>query len=291
MSILIDHSTSILVQGLTGRQGNFQARRMQQYGAQIVAGVTPGKGGTQTLGVKVFDTVAEASADRQIDATMIMVPAQFAANAIMEAAAAEIPLIVCITEHVPVHDMIKVREYVKIQGCQLLGPNCPGLICPGQSKIGIMPNHVFKSGTTGIVSRSGTLTYEVAFALTNKGIGQSTVVGIGGDPVKGLDFVDILKMFNADPQTENIVLLGEIGGTDEQKAAQYVQEHVKKPVLGLIAGISAPPGRRMGHAGAIVSGGVDTSAAAKIEALEACGFKVAAHPEQIADLIPLKENN
>ena len=285
MSILIDQSTRILVQGLTGRQGNFQAQRMQEYGTKIVAGVTPGKGGTQSLGVEIFDTVAEARGAFKIDATIILVPAKFATDAMMESAAAEVPLIVCITEHVPVHDMIMVREYVKLQGCQLLGPNCPGLISPGRTKIGIMPNHVFQRGTTGIVSRSGTLTYEVAFALSNKGIGQSTVVGIGGDPVKGLDFVDILKMFNKDPQTENIVLIGEIGGTDEQKAARYVQEHVNKPVFGLIAGISAPPGRRMGHAGAIVSGGADTSAAAKIKALKGCGFKVAAHPEQIADFI------
>ncbi len=287
MSILIDMSTRILVQGLTGRQGNFQAQRMQAYGAQIVAGVTPGKGGTRSLGVEVHDTVAEAMATGSIDATIIFVPAPFATDAMIEAASAKVPLIVCITEHVPVHDMIKVREYVRIQGCQLLGPNCPGLISPGKSKLGIMPNHVFQRGTTGIVSRSGTLTYEVAFALSHKGIGQSTVVGIGGDPVKGLDFVDILQLFDADPGTENIVMIGEIGGTDEQKAARYVQEHVTKPVIGLVAGVSAPPGRRMGHAGAIVSGGSDTSAAAKIETLKACGLIVADHPEQIADLIPV----
>ncbi len=286
MSILIDEHTRILVQGLTGRQGNFQARRMQAYGARIVSGVTPGKGGTRSLGVAVYDTVAEAVAADPIDATIIFVPAPFAADAMIEAAAAEIPLIVCITEHVPVHDMIEVREYVRIQGCRLLGPNCPGLISPGKSKIGIMPNHVFQRGTTGIVSRSGTLTYEVAFALSHKGIGQSTVIGIGGDPVKGLDFVDVLQLFEADPETENIVLIGEIGGTDEQRAARYVQEYVRKPVIGLVAGVSAPPGRRMGHAGAIVSGGSDTSAAAKIEALKACGLTVADHPEQIADLVP-----
>ncbi len=287
MSILIDKSTRVLVQGLTGRQGNFQAQRMQAYGTQIVAGVTPGKGGTRSLGVEIYDTVAEARTAEKIDATIIFVPAPFAADAMIEAAAAEVPLIVCITEHVPVHDMIKVREYVRLQGCQLLGPNCPGLISPGQSQIGIMPNHVFRQGTTGIVSRSGTLTYEVAFALSRKGLGQSTVIGIGGDPVKGLDFVDTLQLFDADPGTRHIVMIGEIGGMDEQKAARYVQEHVRKPVIGFVAGISAPPGRRMGHAGAIVSGGADTSAAAKIETLQACGLTVAEHPEQIADLIPV----
>ncbi len=286
MSILIDKCTRILVQGLTGHQGNFQAQRMQAYGARIVAGVTPGKGGTQSLGVAVYDTVAEAVAAESIDATIVFVPAPFAADAMLEAAAVAVPLIVCITEHVPVHDMIKVREYVRMQGCQLLGPNCPGLISPDKSKIGIMPNHVFQRGATGIVSRSGTLTYEVAFALSRKGIGQSTVIGIGGDPVKGLNFIDILRLFEADPETENIVMIGEIGGTDEQRAAQYVQAHVSKPVIGLVAGVSAPPGRRMGHAGAIVSGGADTSAAAKIEALRACGLRVADHPEQIADLVP-----
>ncbi len=287
MSILIDKSTRVLVQGLTGRQGNFQAQRMQAYGTQIVAGVTPGKGGTRSLGVAIYDTVAEARTAEKIDATIIFVPAPFAADAMIEAAAAAVPLIVCITEHVPVHDMIKVREYVRLQGCQLLGPNCPGLISPGQSQIGIMPNHVFRKGTTGIVSRSGTLTYEVAFALSRKGLGQSTVIGIGGDPVKGLDFVDTLQLFDADPGTRHIVMIGEIGGMDEQKAARYVQEHVRKPVIGFVAGISAPPGRRMGHAGAIVSGGADTSAAAKIETLQACGLTVAEHPEQIADLIPV----
>ncbi len=285
MGILIDRGTRILVQGLTGRQGNFQAERMQAYGAKIVAGVTPGKGGTQSLGVDVFDSVAEAVATEEVDATIIFVPAPFAADAMLEAASAKVPLIVCITEHVPVHDMIRVREYVKMQGCRLLGPNCPGLITPGESKIGIMPNHVFQPGGTGIVSRSGTLTYEVAFALTNSGIGQSTVVGIGGDPIKGLDFVDILELFNSDPETKNIVMIGEIGGTDEQRAAEYAREHVKKPLFGLVAGVTAPPGRRMGHAGAIVSGGAATSAAAKIDVLKECGFLVAVHPEQIAELL------
>lgn len=286
MSILIDSCTRILVQGLTGRQGSFQARRMQEYGSAIVCGVTPGKGGTSFLDVPVYDTVAEAAEAHEIDATIIFVPAAYAADAILEAAAAAVPLIICITEHVPVHDMVKVREFVTSQGCQLLGPNCPGVISPGKSKIGIMPNHVFKQGKTGIVSRSGTLTYEVAFALSRRNKGQSTVVGIGGDPVKGLNFVDVLQLFNEDPQTEDIILIGEIGGIDEQRAAEFAQRSLNKPIYGLVAGVSAPPGRRMGHAGAIVSGGADTSAAAKIATLKKRGFIMADHPEHFADLIP-----
>ena len=285
MSVLIDETTRVLVQGITGRQGNFQAARMIEYGTQVVAGVTPGKGGSQSLGVPVFDTVAEAVAERPADATIIFVPAPFAPDAIAEAAEAGLGLICCITEHIPVHDMIRLREFVRVRGCRLLGPNCPGVISPGKSKIGIMPNHIFQPGPTGIVSRSGTLTYEVAFALSARGLGQSSVVGIGGDPVKGMDFVDVLAQFNADDETEDIIIIGEIGGTDEQQAAEYVRAHVRKPVFGFVAGLSAPPGKRMGHAGAIVSGGAGTSAAAKIDMFRAFGIEVADHPEQLAERV------
>lgn len=283
MSILIDETTQVIVQGITGRQGHFQTSRMIEYGTRVVAGVTPGKGGTQALGVPVYDTVAEAAAAHRVDASIIFVPAPFAPDAAMEAADAGIPLICCITEHIPVHDMIRVREFIRLRGSRLLGPNCPGLISPGKSKIGIMPNHVFMPGTTGIVSRSGTLTYEVAFALTARGIGQSSVVGIGGDPIKGTDFVDILEEFRTDTETDSIVIIGEIGGSDEQRAAEYVRTCVDKPVFGFVAGLSAPPGKRMGHAGAIVSGGMGTSAADKIALFQAVGIQVAAHPEQIAE--------
>lgn len=286
MSILIDENTQVLVQGFTGRQGSFHAARMIEYGTRVVGGVTPGKGGSESLGLPVYDTVAEATARHGIDATIIFVPARFAPQAIMEAADAGIELIVCITEHVPVHDMIRVREYVRRKSCRLLGPNCPGLISPGKSKMGIMPNHLFRPGSTGIVSRSGTLTYEVAYALSMRGIGQSSVVGIGGDPVNGTSFIDILALFQRDEDTDSLVIIGEIGGTSEQEAAAYIQESMPdKPVIGFIAGVSAPPGKRMGHAGAIVSGGAGTSAADKMAMFRNSGIQVADHPEHAAELV------
>lgn len=285
MSILIDEQTQIIVQAITGRQGNFHAARMIEYGTRIVGGVTPGKGGTRTLDLPVYDTVAEATARHRVDASIIFVPARFAAASILEAADAGIPLICCISEHVPVHDMIRVREYVRSRGSRLLGPNCPGVISPGKSKMGIMPNHLFRRGTTGIVSRSGTLTYEVAYALTVRGLGQSSVVGIGGDPINGTNFVEVLEMFRDDPDTESIIIIGEIGGTAEQAAAAFVQEHLQIPAFGFVAGLSAPEGKRMGHAGAIVSGGTGTSAADKIAMFREHGIQVADHPEQLAEMV------
>ncbi len=285
MSILIDEQTQIIVQAVTGRQGNFHAARMIEYGARVVGGVTPGKGGTCTLEVPVYDTVAEATAAHRVDASIIFVPARFAAEAIMEAADARVPLICCISEHIPVHDMIRVREYVRQRGCRLLGPNCPGVISPGKSKMGIMPNHLFQQGSTGIVSRSGTLTYEVAYALTTRGLGQSSVVGIGGDPINGTSFIDILAMFREDPETSQVIIIGEIGGMAEQEAATYVRDHMDMPVFGFVAGLSAPAGKRMGHAGAIVSGGVGTAAADKIAMFREYGIQVAEHPEQFAELV------
>ncbi len=285
MSILIDEQTRIIVQAITGRQGNFHAARMIEYGTRVVGGVTPGKGGTCTLDVPVYDTVAEAVSAHQVDASIVFVPARFAAESILEAADAGVPLICCISEHVPVHDMIRVREYVRLRGCRLLGPNCPGIISPGKSKMGIMPNHLFRQGTTGIVSRSGTLTYEVAYALTTRGIGQSSVVGIGGDPINGTNFIEVLELFRDDPETANVIIIGEIGGTAEQEAAAYIQKHLGKPAFGFVAGLSAPEGKRMGHAGAIVSGGSGTSAADKIAMFREHGIQVADHPEQLAELV------
>ena len=286
MSILIDAETRILVQGFTGRQGSFHAERMLEYGSKVVGGVTPGKGGREVLGLPVWNSVAEAVAEQDVDASIIFVPARFAADAIMEAADSGIPLVCCITEHIPVHDMIKVRAYVGMKGSRLLGANCPGVISPGKSKMGIMPNQLFQPGTTGIVSRSGTLTYEVADALSQLGVGQSSVVGIGGDPIQGTTFIDVLEMFAEDPETERVVMIGEIGGTAEQTAAEYLKaRHPDLPVFGFIAGVSAPPGKRMGHAGAIVSGGGGTSAADKINMFRSMGFPVADHAEQLAELV------
>lgn len=286
MSILIDADTRILVQGFTGRQGSFHAERMLEYGSRVIGGVTPGKGGQEVLGLPVWNSVAEAVAEQAVDASIIFVPARFASDAIMEAADAGIGLICCITEHIPVHDMIKVRAYVRMKGSRLLGANCPGVISPGKSKMGIMPNQLFSPGTTGIVSRSGTLTYEVADALSQLGVGQSSVVGIGGDPIQGTNFIDVLKMFAADPDTERVVMIGEIGGTAEQTAAEYLKDHHPDlPVFGFIAGVSAPPGKRMGHAGAIVSGGGGTSAADKINMFRGMGLPVADHAEQLAEIV------
>lgn len=285
MSIFANRSTRLLVQGITGRDGSFHARQMLEYGTQVVAGVTPGKGGQVFEGkVPVFNTVAEAVAQTGADATVIYVPPVGAAGAIFEAADAALGLIVCITEGVPVMDMTRVLPYVRERGARLVGPNCPGLITPGQAKIGIIPGNICSPGRVGLVSRSGTLTYEVVNHLTRNKIGQSTCVGIGGDPLNGTSFIDCLRAFQADPETDAIVMLGEIGGTDEQNAATFVKEHVTKPVVGFIAGQTAPPGRRMGHAGAIISGASGT-AAEKIAAFQEARIAVMKRPIDVVELL------
>ncbi|WP_119072263.1 succinate--CoA ligase subunit alpha [Aggregatilinea lenta] len=284
MAILVDSETKLLVQGITGREGLFHTEQMIEYGTNVVGGVTPGKGGEWVLGKPVFDTVKAARESTGANTSIIYVPAAFAADAIYESIDAGIDLIVCITEGLPVRDMMKVRSQLDQSHSRLIGPNCPGLLTPEQAKVGIMPGHIAMPGNVGVVSRSGTLTYEVVYALTQRGIGQSTCVGIGGDPVNGTNFIDVLGMFEDDPQTEKVVLIGEIGGTDEEKAAAFIASHMTKPVVAFIAGQTAPPGRRMGHAGAIVEGGAGT-AADKVAALQSAGVKVAQHPEQIAELI------
>ena len=286
MAILVDKSTRLLVQGITGREGEFHSRQMIEYGTQVVAGVTPGKGGQRACDgrVPVFDTVAEAVAATGANTSVVYVPARFAADAILEAADAGIPLVVCITEGVPTLDMIRVRAYLDQKDARLVGPNCPGLLSPGQAKVGIMPGHIATPGPVGVVSRSGTLTYEVVYALTTRGIGQTTCVGIGGDPIIGTTFIDVLELFEDDPLTEQVVLIGEIGGSDEERAARFVAERMTKPVTAFVAGRTAPPGKRMGHAGAIIQGGTGT-AAEKIAAFEAVGVRVAGHPEQIAEFV------
>lgn len=285
MSIFIDGDTRLVVQGITGRDGSFHTRQMIEYGTSVVAGVTPGKGG-QVFddAVPVFDTVAEAVSETGANASVIYVPAAFASSAIFEAADAGVDLIVCITEGVPVGDMMTALPYVHEKGARLIGPNCPGLIAPGIGKIGILPGQIVTPGPVGIVSRSGTLTYEVIFQLTRNGIGQSTCVGIGGDPLIGTDFVDCLTAFEADPHTSAVAMIGEIGGTDEQVAAEFVRDHMSKPVVGFIAGQTAPPGRRMGHAGAIISGSEGT-AAEKMNAFRECGIAVAERPADLVGLI------
>jgi succinyl-CoA synthetase alpha subunit len=277
MSILVDKNTKVLVQGLTGGAGSFHARQMKEYGTQIVGGVVPGKGGTAHEGTPVYDTVAQAVKATGADASVIYVPPPGAADAILEAHAAGVKVIVCITEGIPTLDMVKVARVLRGTETVLVGPNCPGVITPGQCKIGIMPGYIHTPGPIGVVSRSGTLTYEVVHQLTGLGLGQSTAVGIGGDPVKGLDFIDCLARFEADPNTRAVMMIGEIGGSSEEQAARFVKEHMKKPVAAFIAGQTAPPGKRMGHAGAIISGGHGT-AAEKIGALEAAGIKVARSP-------------
>ncbi len=285
MSVFIDGDTTLVIQGITGRDGSFHAREMIEYGTRVVAGVTPGKGG-QTFGgsVPVFDTVAEAVAQTQANTSVIYVPARFAADAIFEAADAGVELVVCITEGVPVLDMTKVMLFLREKGTRLIGANCPGAISPGRSKVGIIPGQICAEGKVGVVSRSGTLTYEIIHQLSTNGYGQSSCIGIGGDPIIGTNFIDCLAAFEADPDTEAIVMIGEIGGTDEQKAAQYVADHVSKPVVGFIAGQTAPPGRRMGHAGAIISGSSGT-AAEKMDALEAAGIGVMKRPKDVVPLL------
>jgi len=286
MSILINKNTRLLVQGITGREGLFHTKQMVDYGTTVVAGTRPGKGGEWVLNgkVPVFDTVKTAVKATGANTSVIFVPARFAPDAIFEAADGGIELVVCLTEHIPVSDMMRVKYYLDKKGVRLLGPNCPGLLSPGQSKVGIIPGDIAIEGNVGVVSRSGTLTYEVLYALKEKGIGSSTCVGIGGDPVNGMNFIDVLKLFEEDPLTEQVVLIGEIGGSDEEKAASFISKHMTKPVFGFIAGLTAPPGKRMGHAGAIVEGGEGT-ATEKIKALESAGVRVASHPEEIVELI------
>jgi succinyl-CoA synthetase alpha subunit len=285
MSILVDKNTRLLVQGITGGEGLFHTQQMLAYGTNVVAGVTPGKGGEWVEGkVPVFDSVKKAAEVTGANASIIFVPARFAPDAMFEAADAGIPLVICITEGVPVQDMMRVRNYLDQKNVRLIGPNCPGLLTPGEAKVGIIPGNIAIPGNVGVVSRSGTLTYEVLYAMKNIGLGASTCVGIGGDPVNGTNFIDCLEMFNDDPKTEKVVLIGEIGGNDEEKAAEYIATRMSKPVVGFIAGQSAPPGKRMGHAGAIIEGGAGT-AADKIKALESAGVRVARHPEEIAELL------
>jgi succinyl-CoA synthetase alpha subunit len=284
MAILIDADTRLLVQGLTGKEGRFHALRNRDYGTSLVAGVTPGKGGQDVDGVPVFDTVAEAAAETKANASLVFVPPSFAADAILEAADAGLPVIVCITEGIPVLDMARVHGYLRGRGQVLIGPNCPGLISPGKANVGIIPGEICVEGTVGMVSRSGTLTYQIINELTGRGIGQSTCVGIGGDPIVGTGYVDILARFQEDPETQAAILIGEIGGDEEERAADYIRDNMTKPVVAYVAGFTAPPGKRMGHAGAIITGSKGT-ARAKAEAFEAVGVKVGRNPTEVAELV------
>lgn len=292
MSIFIDKSTKVIVQGITGSTAMFHTKQMLEYGTKIVGGVTPGKGGTTVEGVPVFNTVEQAVKETGANASVIYVPAPFAADAIIEAAEADIDLVICITEHIPVLDMVKVKRYLEGRKTRLIGPNCPGVITPEECKIGIMPGYIHKKGHIGVVSRSGTLTYEAVHQLSQAGIGQSTAVGIGGDPVNGTNFIDVLKEFNEDDDTYAVIMIGEIGGTAEEEAARWVKENMKKPVVGFIGGKTAPPGKRMGHAGAIISGGKGT-AEEKIRTMNECGIKVAETPAVIGETLTsvLKEHD
>ncbi|HEY8528590.1 MAG TPA: succinate--CoA ligase subunit alpha [Paenibacillaceae bacterium] len=293
MSILVDRNTRVITQGITGKTGYFHAKGALEYGTQMVGGVTPGKGGTMVdfdledgrkVSLPVFDTVRDAVRETGATASVIYVAPPFAADAIMEAVDAGLELVICITEGIPVLDMVKVKRYMEGKPTRLIGPNCPGVITPGECKIGIMPGYIHKKGHVGIVSRSGTLTYEAVYQLTTRGIGQSTAVGIGGDPVKGMEFIDVLKLFNEDPDTHAVIMIGEIGGTAEEEAAEWIRANMTKPVVGFIGGATAPPGRRMGHAGAIISGGKGT-AAEKIAKLTECGIKVAPTPAEIGETL------
>ena len=284
MSVLVNNDTRVVVQGITGKEGSFHARACAEYGTKVVAGVTPGKGGQKVDEVPVFNTVAQAVAATGANTSLIFVPPAFAADAILESGAAGVKVAVCITEGIPTLDMVRVMAGLRDSGCRLIGPNCPGIISPGQAKVGIMPGHIHTRGRVGLISRSGTLTYEVVYALTRRGIGQSTAVGIGGDPINGASFVDVLKLFEDDVETQQVVLIGEIGGTDEEQAAEFIATKMSKPVTAFIAGQTAPPGKRMGHAGAIISGGKG-AAADKIAALSAAKVRVAHHPAEIAEIV------
>jgi succinyl-CoA synthetase alpha subunit len=284
MSILINKDTKVMTQGITGATGLFHTKQAIEYGTKMVAGVTPGKGGTEVEGIPVFNTVAEAKEKTGANVSVIYVPPAFAADSIMEAVDAELDLVICITEGIPVLDMVKVKRYMEGKKTRLIGPNCPGVITPGECKIGIMPGYIHMPGRVGVVSRSGTLTYEAVYQLTTRGIGQSTAVGIGGDPVKGTEFIDVLEMFNNDPDTDAVIMIGEIGGTAEEEAAEWIKANMKKPVVGFIAGATAPKGKRMGHAGAIISGGKGT-AAEKIAKMKECGIRVAPTPSEMGSTL------
>jgi len=284
MAIIVDKDTKLVVQGLTGREGSFHGLRNKSYGTQVVAGVTPGKGGTDVEGVPIFNTVADAVTETGANTTMVFVPAKFAADAIYEAVDAGIGTVICIAEGLPAHEMLRVYTYIRPKGITMLGPNCPGALSPGKANVGIIPAEIFTEGAVGLVSRSGTLTYQIGHELTQLGLGNSTIAGIGGDPVVGSSFVDVLEKFEADDQTELVVMVGEIGGNEEEKAAEFVQQHMQKPVLAYIAGFSAPPGKTMGHAGAIISGSSGT-AQGKKEALEAAGIQVGTTPTEVAQLV------